>query len=161
MGQLTQDELDEYSRALTAGAKLGSGASQELFHQNVIEEALDAESCEQLQSDTILIIFGQMLFHECGRTKQDVCCRIQDILQLMRHMNKKSVEEIVVPGTFDEIIRGVNDLRAIVELNVERLGHSLKLCCQIIRGQALRNDSLEESYEMEDFLMLMDIDFYD
>ena len=140
------------------------------FQMNIIAKFLKDDIGDICKNDPTILTYGYMLYEKCQFQKDEyVRCKMREIARLVQVMKSNTVEEFLSPLKFDDIIRGIHTLcdshleegrneYGIPSLAL-KLGHSIRKCCAIVRGKALRHSDMKLNRAMQDLLALMDLEF--
>jgi len=169
--KISKKEVKGSSWALLAGAQLGPVMEGgELFKSQIIGKLKNDEIGELCKTDVIIVMFAQLLFEKCQRQKAEyVRCKMRELARLLHAMKKTSMEDILKPPLFDEMMTSIqllcvsDQVEGLKQFGIPslalKLGHSIRKCCNIIRGRALRLNDIKKSSEMQNFLTLMELEF--
>ena len=167
-----EKDIQAAGKLLLQGAGVGIGrfasADPELLNYIITPLQQDNVS-ECIKSDSLLMLFAQVLFARLGRERAaDIRGRLRYTARLALNVGL-SVDDIIGPDHFDKVVRAVRDmcgetgsktLNGCSEFSKPhvglKLGQFLKKIAQIKRSRAIRDRDLQRRQDADDFLQIMD-----
>ena len=173
-----QRTIKAHSKILLPSAGLVSTESHTALAETALNHMNNDEVTDNVKRDSVIKQLGSILLGKLGtQRKSDISQRMHQLGRLVIKVNenqvqKKSLTDLLDASLFDCIIKVTRDL--CVPLQQEslaggvlfgkpslalKLGHSIKKCAQIKRGQALRAKNQSIQADSESFLALMEAEW--
>ncbi|CAH1109549.1 unnamed protein product [Psylliodes chrysocephalus] len=155
----------------------GIGFTKE-FHKSIISNFRSDELGDFCRNDILILKFGAMQFEKYGNTQSEFIRQtMRQLARLTLALNKlekksKTLSDFLIPEKFDLIIQATKEI-SMNPLSADsiarpafhtpslalKIGHALRKCIAIQRGNALRAGNLKKNKTLLSFKELLDMEW--
>ena len=154
-----------------------SSSTEVSFDKQILQKMTNDRIAEVAKQDTTIRNYGLFMYEKhCDSQRELIRQSMRILARLLIHLREQAkcktaaLEDYIVPDKFDDIVRSVKSLccmqtdkyrnHCLVSPSFAlKIGHHLKKCSQIVRGQALRERDEERAKDAEAFRDLYDLEW--